>query len=193
MAYKNYITFAQDFLQTWGGESDINGRDAFAIYVHGLKQGPQDGLTIGLIPVLEKSIIPKDKSVFDGGKIFVDMTEQRRWRIFLNDCFILGGIHSHGDFRLAGVDEVITGDKTLVDKPGSRPQLDYVKNPKDKYNLKVTQREVLGLNTFGYTGGGIVDGYRVFKCTQPDAADGATLRSYRKIVTQMEDALRATK
>lgn len=195
MAYNTYVSFAQDFIRTWGSESDIQGRAAFAIYVHGLKQGPGDGLTIGLIPILERVHIPNLGSVFDGGKIFVDTTDQNRWRIFLNDCFILGGIHSHGNFRLVGVNEVLTGDddryNTLVSDPGDHAQLDYVKDPKAKYNLKVTQREVLGLNTFGYTGGPVVDGVRTFTCTQPDAADGATLRSYRDAVTQMEEALRS--
>lgn len=195
MAYGTYVAFAQDFIQTWGSESDVQGRTAFGVYVHGLKQGPGDGLTIGLIPILEKVHIPALGSVFDGGQIFVDTTKKNRWRIFLNDCFILGGIHSHGDFRLVGVNEVLTGTddpwKSMVEDPGNQPQLDYVKDPQAKYNLKVTQREVIGLNTFGYSGGPVVNGVRTFTCTQPDAADAASLSSYREAVTQMEEALRA--
>ena len=191
MAYGTYVRFAQDFIQTWGSESDVQGREAFGYYMKGLEQGPEHGLTIGLIPILEKVHIPILGSAFDGGRIFVDQTDLGRWRIYLNDCFILGGIHSHGDFRLVGVNEVLTGDDSLVANPGNQPQLDYVKDPKAKYNLKVTQREVLGLNTFGYSNGAVVNGVRIFKCTQPDAADGATLKSYREAVTQMEEALRA--
>lgn len=196
MAYNTYDAFARDFNQTWGAErGNVEPRSAYNIYTHGLNQGPTNGLTIGLIPILEQAHIPNLGSVFEGGQIFVDdlPPPQNRWRIFLNDCFILGGIHSHGEFRLVGVNSVVdTPNSGLVADPGAQPQLNHVRDPQAQFNLKVTQREVIGLNTFGYTGGNFtVQNERRFRCARPDLADAATLRAYRDEVERVEGALRA--
>ena len=190
MAYTGFPEFAKDFQQTWGSADGAEVFVAWKIYNHGLTQGGAEGLTIGLIPNLTQQI--KDKgSVFDGGGIFVDERHWKggdnRWKIFLNDCFILGGIHSRGDFALVGLNEIVD-HSSLVQKPG---QLDYVKDPNAVYSLKVTQREVLGLNSFGYSGGSNENGKRIFKCTNVQLADGARLGEYKTIVDGFTEALRA--
>jgi hypothetical protein len=128
--------------------------------------------------------------ILDGGSIFVDQRhwkgEDSRWRIFLNDCFILGGVHSKGDFILVGLKEIVD-HSSMVKKPG---QLDYVKDPKAKYSLKVTQREVLGINSFGYSGGDNEHGKCVFKCTIPQLANSARLSEYKLLVDGFAAALR---
>lgn len=188
MAYSCFGEFARDFDQTWGKESGAQVLDAYKIYLHGLEQGGAAGLTIGLIQNLEDQL-KSGGSVFDGGKIFVDQRHVKggdnRWKIFLNDCFILGGIHSGGAFVLVGLDQIVD-HTSMVKKPG---QLDYVKDPNGKYPLKVTQREVLALNNFGYSGGDIVDGKRTFTCTSPDLASAARLRTYKSLVDTFTTAL----
>lgn len=76
----------------------------------------------------------------------------------------------------------------MVQKPG---QLDYVKDPNAQYSLKVTQREVLRLNSFGYSGGSNENGRRIFTCTNTQLADGARLNAYKTIVDGFTEALRA--
>ncbi|MEM6826214.1 MAG: hypothetical protein AAGB18_02380 [Pseudomonadota bacterium] len=189
MGYSSFGEFSRDFDKTWGKEKDAQVFVAWKIYNHGLSQGGSDGLTIGLIQNLQGQIANQG-SVFDGGKIFVDMRHWKgdnRWKIFLNDCFILGGVHSHGDFALVGLDQIIDHG-SMVQKEG---QLDYVKDPNGAYPLKVTQREVLGITSFGYSGGDIENGKRVFKCSDGTLADAARLSSYKDIVDGFEAALRA--
>lgn len=197
MAYNNFNAFARDFNQTWGdfepADLRVAPEVAYNIYTHGLNQGPRHGLTIGLIPILRRAHIPNLNSVFDGGRIFVCDRDPSRWRIFLNDCFILGGIHSHGEFRLVGMNSVVDDpDAGLVADPGDQPQLNHVRDPQTQFNLKVTQREVIGLNTFGYTGANFaIQNERRFRCARPDLADAATLRAYRHEAERVEGALRA--
>lgn len=189
MAYSSFAEFSKDFNKTWGGEDGAQVFVAWKIYKHGLVQGGAEGLTIGLIPNLQQ-LIEEKGSVFDGGGIFVDMRHWKgdnRWKIFLNDCFILGGVHSLGDFVLVGLDQIVD-HSSMVQQPG---QLDYVKDPNGRYPLKVTQREVLGITSFGYNGGTITDGKRVFTCENPQLAGAARLNTYKSIVDGFEAALSA--
>jgi len=190
MEYSSFAEFSGDFNKTWGKEDGAQLFVAWRIYKHGLVQGGAEGLTIGLIPNLAK-IIEEKGSVFDGGKIFVDQRHWKggdgRWKIFLNDCFILGGVHSQGDFVLVGLDEIVD-HASMVQKPG---QLDYVKDPNAEYSLKVTQREVFGINSSGYSGGGNENGKRVFKCTMPQLANTARLSTYKSIVDGFTKALKS--
>lgn len=188
MAYSSFAEFAGDFNKTWGKEDGAQVFVAWGIYKHGLTQGGTEGLTIGLIPNL-KQLIDEKGSVFDGGGIFVDQRHWKgdnRWKIFLNDCFILGGVHSQGDFVLVGLNEIVD-HSSMVQKQG---QLDYVKDPNAQYSLKVTQREVLGINSFGYSGGNNEGGKRVFKCTIPQLANSARLSTYKVIVDGFTEALK---
>jgi hypothetical protein len=188
MAYSCFGEFSRDFDQTWGKVDGAQVFDAYKIYLHGLKQGSSDGLTIGLIQNLEDEL-KRGGSVFEGGKIFVDQRHWKggdsRWKIFLNDCFILGGVHSQGAFVLVGLDQIVD-HTSMVKKAG---QLDYVKDPTGDYPLKVTQREVLALNNFGYSGGGIVDGKRTFTCTNPNLASAARLKNYKSLVDMFTAAV----
>lgn len=189
MAYSSFAEFSQDFNSTWGREEGARVFVAWKIYLHGLTQGGAEGLTIGLIPNLTQ-LIADEGSVFEGGKIFVDMRHWKgdnRWKIFLNDCFIIGGVHSLGDFVLVGLDQIVDHG-SLVQEEG---QLDYVKDPDGQFPLKVTQREVLGITNFGYGGGDVEDGRRLFQCTNQQLAGTARLKAYKTIVDQFETALRS--
>jgi len=87
-----------------------------------------------------------------------------RWSIWLNDAFILGGIHSHVPFSLVS-DVSDYGDA------------------KSDFAFNVTQRELIGLITFGYSRGEPTASGTGYKCTNTPLADGATFRAY---VAQMD-------
>lgn len=203
MAYDNFSKFFLDFNKCQPEAGYEQGVRAYTYYCHGLNQGARDGLTIGLIGHLQDKIkqmgsvmgsSPDDPAWHNSaGKIFVDQSPaQNKWRIWHNDAFILGGIHSHGNFQLVAVNAF---EKWFKDKfedklgfVGAR-QLDFVtsKDPKEKYPLRVTQREVIGLNTFGYAGSG--SGATSFVCKSIAEADAATLFKYQKAVNSLTRAL----
>lgn len=190
MGYSSIVEFTKDFEATWSQDGGGNHvMTAWRVYLNGLKQGIESGgASIGLIENLQK-LLKEQGSVFDGGKIFVDQSSRNRWRIFLNDCFILGGVHSTGPFTLVGLDQIVD-HASMVQKEG---QLDYVKDPNSQYPLKVTQREVLGITSFGYSGGDIEEGKRVFTCTgdlHQTLARTARLSTYKEIVGDFEAALK---
>ena len=202
MAYDNFSAFFLDFNKCNPDAGYEQGVRAYTYYCHGLNQGRKDGLTIGLIEHLQTKIKQMGsvlgKSAGDtswhnsAGKIFVDESNQGKWKIWHNDSFILGGIHGHGSFQLVAVNAFEQwfkdkfGDKLGFD--GAR-QLDFVtsKDPKEKYPLRVTQREVIGLNTFGYQGSGTDT--TSFVCKNPEKADKATLFEYQKAVNSLTKAL----
>lgn len=202
MAYDNFSKFFMDFNKCYPDAGYEQGVRAFTYYCHGLNQGTEGGLTIGLIEHLQEKIkqmgsvlgASKDDPAWHNstGKIFVDESNQNKWRIWHNDAFILGGIHSHGSFQLVAVNDF---EKWFKDKyeeklgfNGAR-QLDFVTaiDPEDKYPLRVTQREVIGVNSFGYTGSG--SDSTTFVCKITSQADSATLVKYQKAVNSLTRAL----
>jgi hypothetical protein len=95
----------------------------------------------------------------------------KRWSIWLNDSFILGGIHSHVPFTLVS-------------------DISDYEDPNADFTFNVTQRELIGLITFGYERGDPTAGGAQYKCTNTVLADGATFRAY---VDQMKLWVAATK
>lgn len=201
MAYKNFTKFFLDFNRCHPGAGYEQGIRAYTYYCHGLNQGAEDGLTIGLIGHLQDKIkqmgsvmgtSSDDPSWHNSaGKIFVDQYNKGKWRIWHNDAFILGGIHSHGNFQLVAVNAFEKWFKDKFDEhifKGAR-QLDFItsKDPKEEYPLRVTQREVIGLNSFGYLGSG--DSTINFTCKKTKLADAATLYKYQKAVNSLTKAL----
>ncbi|WP_374401580.1 hypothetical protein [Niveibacterium sp.] len=199
MAYETFVAFKSDFLAAHKSTYQFDAKAdfaqaaaAFRYYLHGLEQGARSGLNIGLIEHLQE-LLAKNKSVFDGGGIFVDTSNQDRWRLFYNDAFILGGIHSHGPFTLVHTDRlehgwVAAGKDQRMGFAGAK-QLDF--HTGDTPYLRVTQREVLALNIFGYAGSPGEDGSMAFKCTNPQLADSATFVRYKNEVGDLEGALAA--
>lgn len=85
------------------------------------------------------------------------------WSIWLNDAYILGGIHGHVEFD-------------LVSKVDLKP------NPAGDFPFNVTQRELIGLLTFGYSTG-LPPKLTTYRCTNLQLADSATFKTY---IAQME-------
>jgi hypothetical protein len=56
-------------------------------------------------------------------------------------------------------------------------------NPDSQFPFNVTQRELIGLLTFGYSAGGQTPHGREYTCAETQLADAATFKTY---VTQME-------
>jgi len=198
MAYE-FPAFRADFVAAWSAPDDCFR--AFQYYAHGLKQGPNHGLTIGLVEFL-KSDVARFGSVFgddpnapihhsSGGRIFTTPIAGA-WKIYFNDAFILGGIHSHGRFELAAVKDWEPWIQTQVrDQVANAGQLDvWNAHGSDDFPMRVTQREVFALNMFGYTGeASLVNGRRQFRCTDPARASSATLVAYKSAVEELMGAL----
>jgi hypothetical protein len=118
-------------------------------------------------------LVEKYGTAFEGGKgeLLItpkgysrEMTDKqgRKWSVWLNDSFILGGIHSHALFFLK-----------------SNPDdLDRV-DDKSEFVFNVTQRELIGLITFGYSRGDESHPKGLeYKCSDTRLADAATFKSY---------------
>ncbi|MEM9379638.1 MAG: hypothetical protein AAGB93_06765 [Planctomycetota bacterium] len=204
MAYTDFQDFKLDFKTAYPETEDPDVFLAHCYYTHGLKQGAKAGLTIGLVEHLRGKLAQLGSVLESGGQIFVDERKVRnRWRIHHNDSFILGGIHSLGTFELVSVNELETKWKETQPDQGSftnadgrtqaARQLDFVADPKSKYPLRVTQREVLALNTFGYVGAE-VDGSMQFTLPEKNraTAEAATLTTYTKEVKSLVEALAAS-
>lgn len=206
--YDNFQTFRNEFFQTYlksgivgkAGKKKGGEGQAFlahCYYVQGLRMGgKEDGLTIGLCAHL-KEALKAHGSVFDSesGGIFVDprdgKKDRMRWEIWHNDCFILGGIHAHAKFTLVAPNEMEEkwkkeNAKDMETFAGVSRQLDHATTSQD-YPLRVTQRELIALNIFGYKStdqGGQV----VFTVDDETKADSATMREYVSNVVVFENA-----
>ncbi len=144
---------------------------------------------IGLFPHLQP-LLPNFGSAFDNppGRLFITRQGQQGWQLYFNDCFILGGIHGHATFELQNYDVPINGDPELAAVNQIQPgfeQLDHIGQNAPAYRLKVTQREVFGLNCFGYSEQNSQNNIRRMTCQLQPKADAATLRSYKEIVDEM--------
>jgi len=96
----------------------------------------------------------------------------QKWSIWLNDSFILGGIHSRIRFYLKS----------------SPDALDYV-DPKNQHVFNVTQRELIGLTTFGYSRSTGTDPKGLaYTCTSTPLADAATFKAYADQVQALASA-----
>lgn len=89
----------------------------------------------------------------------MDTLMGNKWSIWLNDAFVLGGIHAHARFHL--VSEVS----------------DYA-DARAQFPFNVTQRELIGLVTFGYSRGTPGRKGAEYTCTNAVLADAATFKAY---------------
>lgn len=104
----------------------------------------------------------------------VDKFMDRRWSIWLNDAFILGGIHHHAAFQLIS----------------NADDLDYV-DANNEFVFNVTQRELIGLITFGYSRGESTAQGTGYRCTDTRLADSATFKGYIARVDELVAAAKA--
>ena len=95
------------------------------------------------------------------------------WSIWLNDAYILGGIHGHVEFD-------------LVSKVDLKP------NPNGAFPFNVTQRELIGLLMFGYSTGRPPKP-TTYRCTNQQLADSATFKTYVAHMEVREAEARAKK
>ena len=107
------------------------------------------------------------------------------WSIFLNDAWILGGIHGHINFELIST----PSDETLMNKKFKKGEpLDWI--------FRVTGRELIGLTSFGYAQVcGPVELVSteirprpfsgcnaLIQCVNPALSDSATFTDYQKVI-----------
>lgn len=175
MAYTTFTMF-RAALEEAGyqrGDQELFGYyRLFAYYRHALSQS---GLIIGKIEDLTP-LLQKEGSAVErlSGKLFIEGKGATKWwSIWANDSYILGGIHGHVDFTLKG----------------NADALDALDPTAGKFVFKVTQREVIGLTTFGYSSGNRTSDGVQFKCTNPALADAATFKKYKDQVTDLATAL----
>ena len=155
----------------------------FEYYKHARRQG---SLILGRLDDI-KPLVEKYGTAFEGGKGQLLITPQgysdemhkkqlKKWSIWLNDCFILGGIHSHATFYLKGNPDA----------------LDYA-DEKSEFVFNVTQRELIGLITFGYSRGNGHDPRGLeYKCANGLLADAARFKSYGDKVGELSAAVKAS-
>ena len=201
----NEFQFTRDFILAYPSHSSHTKKKhiamAYAYYMHGFMQGKEgEGLMLGLIAHL-KDAVKKYGSVLDDpadnkskhnkkGKIFTT-TRNGVWQIFYNDAFVLGGIHAHAPAVLVGLNKFENGFMEKVIEKGQTTgfdnalQLDF---GIDKYGLRVTQREILGLINFGYKRGNVGDNTG-FKCVNTKIADNASLYEYERLISGIVSAM----
>ncbi len=149
---------------------------------------------IGLFPYLQP-LLPNFGSAFDNppGRLFITRQGQQGWQLYFNDCFILGGIHGHATFELENYDVSLEDHELAQDYEfrdrANFNQLDHIAHTAPGYRLKVTQREVLGLNSFGYSEQNSNNHVRTMTCQLQADADAATLQSYKHLVDEMAAVL----
>jgi hypothetical protein len=186
MAYASFVEFRAALLQTivtTESMSDARIDILYSYYQHALRQS---SLILGRLDDI-KPLVGQHGTAFEGGSgaLFVtpegyskEMSDQqgKKWSIIRNDCFILGGIHGHATFYLK------TKDLDALNRV----------NDKNEFVFNVTQRELIGLITFGYSQGNASDPRGVeFKCTDPGLADTASFRAYHSQVQELVGALRS--
>jgi hypothetical protein len=152
----------------------------YAYYQHARGQ---KALIIGRLADTQ-ALVDVHGTAFEGGRAALLLTPKgynetmtkiqgKKWSIWLNDSFILGGIHSHADFYLVS----------------NADALDHL-DPGAEHVFTVTQRELIGLITFGYSQGqkDHPNGLQ-YKCTNARLADAATFKSYCDEVLSLKNAL----
>jgi hypothetical protein len=172
----------KDALQQAGFEGPASRIEIlFEYYKHARRQS---GLILGRLDDI-KPLAEKYGTAFEGGKGQLLITPQgyndettrkqsAKWTVWLNDSFILGGIHGHALFYLKGNPDA----------------LDYA-DEKSRFVFNVTQRELIGLLTFGYSWGKGDDPRGLeYKCTNALLADGATFKSYVDKVQELSGAVK---
>ena len=169
MHYDSFPQFKGGLQEAGFQGSEIKIEILFAYYNHARQQA---SLILGRLSDV-KPLVEKYGTAFEGGKgqllitpqgysSEMDQKQGSKWSLWLNDCFILGGIHSHATFYLK-----------------SNPDaLDYL-DKNNQFVFNVTQRELIGLITFGYSRSDRNDPRGLeYKCTEGGLADAATFRSY---------------
>ena len=204
MTFYNEFQFTNDFIRAYPSHSSSASRKhikmAYTYYMHGYMQAENgDGLTLGLIEHL-KDAVRKYGSVLDGaadgsnhnpdGQIFTT-TRDGVWQVFYNDSFVLGGIHAYAPATLVGLNKFENKFMEQMRDKGQKTgfsgalQLDF---GVDRYGLRVTQREILGLTHFGYERGTVGD-KTGFKCVYKKSADNATLYEYERLISGIVTAM----
>jgi len=181
MLYETFPQFNGGLREAGFKGTDIQSDILFEYYNHARRQA---SVILGRLDDL-KPLAARYGTAFEGrgGQLLLTPAgyneemgkkQGKKWSIWLNDSFILGGIHGRATFYLKS-------------NPDS---LDYV-DPKNEFVFNVTQRELIGLTTFGYSrGAGNDPKGMAFNCTDTRLADSATFKLY---VDQIERLAAAAK
>jgi len=89
-----------------------------------------------------------------------------KWNFTINDCWLLGAVHSHLPFY-----------------PASKLSMENIFD--EKHVLSITGRELFGLAIFGYWQVSDLAG-SVFKVLEPHKADGATLEAHQLEIDKLK-------
>lgn len=111
----------------------------------------------------------------EGGSMLIGVT---KWDIWVNDSWILGGIHAQVPFLLK---TVLTFDSVY--------NMGETKNEDQTRVLFVTTREIAGLNLFGYRKNKEDADGQLFLCEEKGAASGANFQSYREHTLAVVEAV----
>ena len=130
----------------------------------------QERIVLGREKDLQQ-VISKYGRAGTGGAMLIGV---KTWNIWVNDSWILGGIHAHIPFYLFAE----TAKNWTYDAVYNEAQ---AANADPTRVLFVTTREITGLNLSGYqmTDAAHPDGKK-FDCTQPVLADNASFKEYRE-------------
>lgn len=102
----------------------------------------------------------------------INVQKLARWSVCINDCWILGAIHTHKKFCLV----------TKIRNPGEI--YDYGRG-----FFIVTGRELYGLSKFGCEPEREWGSVMTFVCTNKQKADRATLRNYASLMGQAANSV----
>ena len=197
MAHANFGQFLEDFHTTWGenvaragGQPLQAARQGWDYYRTAQVKARTGALKLGLYQNL-LPLLGQFQSVFDQpnrGRLFIERpNDQGHWELYYNDCFILGGVHAQAQFELMDANRVMALPElaTANQIHNGFNQMDYIGTNAPQWRFKVTQREIMGLNEFGYTSDNANGNVRTFQCQLPPKAGAATLRGYKRMVDDM--------
>ena len=184
MHYSSFVHFKTGLLEA-GFPKDKSDATIDILYAYYQHARGQRNLILGRLDDI-KPLVAQHGTAFEGGKAALLVTPQGyndeitkkqggKWSIWLNDAFILGGIHGHSDFYL---------------KSNNLDALDRV-DESSEWVFNVTQRELIGLITFGYGQSGTTSPMGVeYKCTDTRLADSATFKGYCDQMLELKTALK---
>ena len=177
--------FKNELSQLLPGDLNNNlHKDACWIVYQNAANARNNRLIAGLIDDLHLALKKLGPTSFhNNGSVLRTKT----WSIFLNDSWILGGLHSHINFELVSV----PSGETILNK-------DFKEGDPPDRIFRVTGRELIGLTSFGYAQvygpvEKISDEIRpahspycnaLIQCLDRALASSATFTKYREVIAQ---------
>jgi hypothetical protein len=162
--FNDFAAFYASFQHAWP-EKNVDQAQANAYYGWYLNARSQNKIVLGREKDLQ-SLKDEYGLAEEGGRMLIGVTN---WDIWVNDSWILGGIHKQLPFLLK---TVLTFDSVY-----NKKKEDY-KTDKTRV-MYVTTREIAGPNLFGYKKDKEDADGQLFLCEEKNAASDANFESYR--------------